>query len=196
MSANKKIVVHLGKNKVKFELVPHKTVYTAYDLAQTLGEKLDKIAKTLLVSVEIPTVKKSRKERQTYLVVVPATYYVDLEKVRKAVKATKAELAPEKVMSKLGLVPGALSPFGSIRGLGVVLDKSLLKTKDALVGAESFTEHLRMKVKDLVKLESPVLGNVGKKAGLKTQKPAKRAKGKVRPTKLAKPAKKAKKGKK
>lgn len=192
MSANKKIVLHLGKKKVKFELVPHKTVYTAYDLAQTLGEKLEKIAKTLLVSVEIPTLKKNKKERRSYLVVVPATYYVDLEKVRKAVKATKAELTPEKVMTKLGLTPGALSPFGSVRGLGVVLDRGLLKTRDVLVGAESFTEHLRMKVKDLVALEAPLLGNVGKKAGLKVQKPAKRAKAKARPAKKAKAGKKRK----
>ena len=119
MTASKKILLYLGKKKVKFEVVPHKTVFTAYDLAQTLGEKLDKIAKTLLVHVQLPEMKKQGK--QTYLVVVPATYYVDLQKVRKSLKATKAELAPEKVMAKFGLKPGALSPFGSLRGLGVFM---------------------------------------------------------------------------
>lgn len=188
MSVSKKITLHLGKKKVKFEIVPHKTVFTAYDLAQTLGEKLEKIAKTLLVSVEIPTLKK--KEKRSYLVVVPATYYVDLEKVRKTLKATKAELAPEKVMAKFGITPGALSPFGSVRGLGVVVDKALLKTKEVIVGAESFTEHLRMKIKDLVAVEAPIMGMVGKKSGVRVQKPPKRAVKKVRPPK-GKPAKKA-----
>src|SRR3989344_885718 len=176
MTASKKILLHLGKKKVKFEVVPHKTVFTSYDLAQTLGEKLDKIAKTLLVHVQLPEMKKQGK--QTYLVVVPATYYVDLQKVRKSLKATKAELAPEKVMAKFGLKPGALSPFGSLRGLGVVVDKALLRTKDVIVGAESFTEHLRMKMKDLVAIEPPVRGVWEKKKKIKIQKkPLKKARG-------------------
>jgi len=89
-------------------------------------------------------------------------------------------------MAKLGIEPGALSPFGSLRGLGVVLDKALLKTKQAIVGAESFTDSLRLKVKDLVKMEAPVIGTIGKKSGLKLQKkaaPKKASKKKVRPSK-------------
>ncbi len=175
MALNKKITVHLGKKNVKFDVVEHKKVFTAYDLAQTLGEKLESIAKTLLVEAELPSVEK--KGKNYFVVVVPASYRVELDKVKKALKARKVSLAPEKVMAKLGIEPGAMSPFGSLRGLGVVVDKALLKTKDAIVGAESFTESLRMKVKDLVKAENPVLGSVGKKADLKLQKhPGKKAK--------------------
>jgi len=180
MTISKKIKLHLGKKNVKFDVVEHKKVFTAYDLAQTLGEKLDNIAKTLLVEVDLPQLKK--KGKNYFVVVVPASYRVELNNVKKALKASRVALAPEKVMAKLGIEPGALSPFGSLRGLGVVLDKTLLKTKQAIVGAESFTESLRMKVKDLVKAEGPVIGSVGKKSGLKLQKktaakkPAKRRK--------------------
>lgn len=180
MTISKKIKLHLGKKNVKFDVVEHKKVFTAYDLAQTLGEKLDNIAKTLLVEVDLPQLKK--KGKNYFVVVVPASYRVELNNVKKALKASRVALAPEKVMAKLGIEPGALSPFGSLRGLGVVLDKTLLKTKQAIVGAESFTESLRMKVKDLVKAEGPVIGVVGKKSGLKLQKktaakkPAKRRK--------------------
>ncbi len=168
MAISKKIKLHLGKKNVKFDVVEHKKVFTAYDLAQTLGEKLENIAKTLLVEVELPEVKK--KGKNYFVVVVPASYRVELNNVKKALKATKVSLAPEKVMAKLGIEPGALSPFGSLRGLGVVLDKTLLKTKQAIVGAESFTESLRMKVKDLVKAEAPVVGSIGKRSDLKLQK--------------------------
>lgn len=182
MSVAKKILLHLGKKNVKFDVVEHKKVFTAYDLAQTLGEKLDNIAKTLLVEVDLPELKK--KGKNYFVVVVPASYRVELNNVKKALKATKVAMAPEKVMAKLGIEPGALSPFGSLRGLGVVLDKALLKTKQAIVGAESFTDSLRLKVKDLVKMEAPVIGAVGKKSGLKLQKKAapKKAKKKVRPS--------------
>lgn len=172
MSVNKKITLHLGKQNVKFEVVPHKKVFTAYDLAQTLGAKLEDIAKTLLVRVEFPAVQK--KTPGYYVVVVPASYYVDLDKVKKALKAAKVKLAPENVMKKLGIEPGATSPFGSLRGVGVVVDKALLKTKEVIVGAESFTESLRLKVKDLVTMEKPTVATVGKKSKLKLQKKVKK----------------------
>ena len=190
MSANKKILVHLGKKNVKFDVVKHKKVYTAYDLAQTLGTELDKIAKTILVRVELPGLKK--KEARHYVVVVPASYYVDLAKLKKQLKALKVEMAPEKVMKKFGVEPGAISPFGSVRGFQVALDKGLLKAKDAIVGAESFTESLRLAAKDLVKAEEAVLGDFSKKSGLKLQKRAsgKKAKKVVKKAKSARrPAK-------
>jgi prolyl-tRNA editing enzyme YbaK/EbsC (Cys-tRNA(Pro) deacylase) len=165
-------------------------VYTAYDLAQTAGEKLENVAKTLLVKVELPSLKK--KDERYYTVVVPASYYIELGKLKKLLKAKKIELVLEKGMKKLGMEPGALSPFGSVRGFGVVIDKALLKSKHALVGAESFTEHLRMKVKDIVKAENPIIAAFGKKNTMKLQpkaKPKKKARKRVA-------KKKGKKGKK
>jgi prolyl-tRNA editing enzyme YbaK/EbsC (Cys-tRNA(Pro) deacylase) len=191
MPVAKKILLHLGKKNVKFDVVEHKKVFTAYDLAQTLGEKLENIAKTLLVEVDLPSLKK--KGKNYFVVVVPASYRVELNNVKKALKASKVSMAPEKVMAKLGIQPGALSPFGSLRGLGVVLDKALLKTKQAIVGAESFTDSLRLKVKDLVKLEAPVIGTIGKRNTLKLQKkssPKKKAPKKKAAKKNIRPARK------
>lgn len=165
--ASKKITLHLGKNNVKFEVVKHRKVYTAYDLAQTLRTKLENVAKTLLVKVQLPDVDK--KGDHYYVIVVPASYYIDLGKLKKALGAKKIELVFEKGMSKLGIEPGALTPFGSLRGFQTVVDKALLKTKDAYLGAESFTEHLKMKVKDFVKSEQPITASFGKKNSMKLQ---------------------------
>jgi prolyl-tRNA editing enzyme YbaK/EbsC (Cys-tRNA(Pro) deacylase) len=190
--ASKKIIVHLGKKNVKFEVVKHRKVYTAYDLAQTLGTELDKVAKTLLVKAELPSLKKA--EARHYVVIVPASYYLELGRLKKLLGAKKIELVFEKGMKKLGIEPGALSPFGSLRGFGVVADKALLKTKDAIVGAESFTEHLRMKVKDFVSAESPLIGIIGKKNAMKLQvKPGKKKPAKKKAAKKGKKAVKAKK---
>lgn len=168
MSASKKITAYLKKKGIKFDVVKHKKVYTAYDLAQTVGTKLDGIAKTLLVRAELPELKKRGKY---YVVVLPASYNADLEKVKKALKASKVEFVPEKIMKKLGMEPGATSPFGSQREFGVIADRGLMKMKEALFGAESFTESLRMKVRDWAKLESPTMASFGKKNKLKIQKP-------------------------
>jgi prolyl-tRNA editing enzyme YbaK/EbsC (Cys-tRNA(Pro) deacylase) len=169
MAANKKILLHLGKKDVAFEVVKHRKVFTAYDLAQTVGEELDKIAKALLVKVELPDVKK--KDQRHYVVIVPASYHLDLAKIKKQLKATKVEIAPERVMKKLGIEPGAISPFGSVRGLGVAVDKSLLKGKEMIVGAESFTESIRLKVKDFIKAEEEaVIGLFGKDNKMKSKR--------------------------
>ena len=58
MAVSKKVLSYLDGKKISYEIVPHKKVFTAYDLAQTLGEELNKIAKTLLVKVELPQLKK------------------------------------------------------------------------------------------------------------------------------------------
>jgi prolyl-tRNA editing enzyme YbaK/EbsC (Cys-tRNA(Pro) deacylase) len=177
MSVPKQVIAHLNNNKVKFEVVPHRTVYTAYDLAQTLGEKLENIAKTLLVKVELPKVSKDGKKY--YVVAVPASYRVDLKAVQKYLKATKAVLADEKEMIKLGMVAGAGTPFVSMyKDVGLIVDKSLEKAAKGLVRAESLTESLRMKIKDLVKSESALVAKVGSKAKMpkapKAKKPTKK----------------------
>jgi len=173
MSVSKKIVAHLGKRQVKFEIVPHKKVYTAHDLAQTVGTKLENVVKTLLVEVEVP--KLGKKGKGHYVVMVPASYNIDFTKLKKALGVKKVSIATEQAIKKLKMVPGAVAPFTKSMGqnVGVAMDKALLKAKDALVSAESYTEHLRMKVKDLVALESPVIASFGKSAGLKFQPKAK-----------------------
>ncbi len=171
MSIPKPVIAHLRKNKIKFEVVPHRTVYTAYDLAQTLGEKLENIAKTLLVKVELPKVEK--KGTRFYMVAVPASYRIDFNAVKKQLKAVKVELAKEKEMAKLGMLPGAGTPFVSMyKDVGLLMDRSLAKVAKALVRAESFTDSLRLRIKDLVKSEGAVVGKVGAKAKMpKPQKP-------------------------
>lgn len=155
MSIAKKLINHLEKNKIKYDVLEHKVVYTAYDLAQTTKKKLQEIAKTVLV----------KADKEYYLVVVPAHYKLDLVKLKKLLKAKKVKMAKESEMkSKFKVKPGAITPFGTIHKIGVVVDKTLLKTKDVIFGAGSFTESIRMKIKDFLKIEEDVqTGNVGKK---------------------------------
>lgn len=162
MAIPKKITSHLEKKQIKFEIVPHKKVFTAYDLAQTLGEKLDKVTKTLLLRIEFPKLQK--KKPGYYILAIPASYQADFAKVKKALKAVKVQIAPEKIMKKLGIKPGTISPFASLHKIELLLDKSLVDLKDILVRAGSYTDSLRIKVKDLHKLETPKVAVFGKRS--------------------------------
>ena len=173
MAVSKRLLKYLDKAEFKYEVVPHKKVYTAYDLAQTLGEKLDGIAKTLLVKVELPSVAKRGKY---YILIIPASYRANFKKIKKALKASKVEIAVEKTLKKMDLNPGAITPFGGYHKLEILMDKALMKVKDVLVSAGAHTEALRVKVKELHSKENATLGDFGDKAKIKLQKVLKKAK--------------------
>jgi len=155
MSVSKKILNYLDKNKVKYELIEHKTVFTAYDLAQTLKLELSAIAKTLLVKLD----------SHLALAVLPASTRLDLKKLKALAKVKKAEIPKENIMkTKLKIKPGAITPFGKIYKLPVYLDDSLKRPKVILVGSGSFEESLKLTPANLIKLEQPTIGKIsGKK---------------------------------
>lgn len=159
---------HLTKRKVRFDVVTHKKVFTVHDLGQTLKIKLNTIAKTLLLKVDRPA-KLSEdpavvRATKYLLVVVPAHLRLDLAKVKKILGAKNVSIASEKDMTNVMKVkPGALTPFGTLHKLGVLMDKALLRVPKALFGSGSFTESLRLKVKDFHKHEQPLTGDVTEK---------------------------------
>lgn len=170
----KKVFDHLKRNKIKHEIVKHKPVYTAYDLAATLKESLEKIGKTLLIKVG---------GKKYIIIIIPAHLKVDFKKLSKIFKIDKIQLASEKEITKvLKVKPGSLLPFGTLHKLETFLDKALLKAEDVLVGAGSFTESLRLKSKDLHKLENATVADLSlvvkkqaKKVAAKIKKAVKKA---------------------
>lgn len=146
MPISKKLIRSLDQAKVKYEIVPHRKVYTAFDLANTLKLKLSEIVKTLLV----------KSDKDYYLVVMPAHYRLDLSKLKKILQAKKINIAQENVMQKVFKVkPGAMTPFGFMHKTRVLMDKSLNKSTKVLFSSGSFTESIAMKVKDYVKFVDP-----------------------------------------
>lgn len=161
-----KITSFLKKNKIKHEVLDHKTVFTAYDLAQTLKRKLNEIAKTLLVKVDNGHV----------VVVLSAAHQVDFKALRKLLNAKNVEIAGEKVMVKLFKVkPGALSAFhGSMYKLPVYVDKGVLKAQKVVVQAGSFEQSLHLKTKDFIKaVQGEIVKFAQSKPKVKSSKPKK-----------------------
>lgn len=150
-----KVVNYLKKNKVKYEELSHRTVYTAYDLAQTLGRKLGEVVKTLVVKID----------KGHALVVLPASHQVDFKALKKATGAKKVDIDRENMMTKLFKVkPGAISPFhGPLHKLPVYIDKAVLKAQKSVVQAGSFEHSLHMKTKDLLKVVEGKLASFAKK---------------------------------
>src|SRR3989338_7978133 len=96
MAIPAKVKSYLEKNLGRYEVLTHKTVYTAYDAAQTLRRELKEIAKSLLIAAD----------RAYIIVVVPAHMRIDLVKLKKSLKAKKVSIPNEKVMVKVFWLSG------------------------------------------------------------------------------------------
>lgn len=159
---SKKLTDYLKKAKMPFEVVTHKTVYTAYDAAQTLKMKLNEIVKSLMIKVD----------KDYYLVSVPADKNVDFKLLAKAIKmmggtAKKISIPHEKELTRVfKLKPGALTGFGSMHKVKTVIDRDLKKLKQAIISGGSVTQSLRMKINDYMNLEKPLVASIGKKRKL------------------------------
>jgi prolyl-tRNA editing enzyme YbaK/EbsC (Cys-tRNA(Pro) deacylase) len=175
---------YLDKNLAKYEEIAHKTVYTAYDAAQTLRRELKDIAKSLLIATD----------KAYVIVVIPAHMRLDLEKLKKSLGVKKVSIPNEKLMVKVFKVkPGAITAFGGLHKVEVWVDKSLLKTKDVILSAGNFTDSVRMKAKDFIEVEKAKLASFAVAGGykIKKAKPKKTAKKSVKKLVNKKTVKKA-----
>ncbi|OGM97211.1 MAG: hypothetical protein A2817_01405 [Candidatus Yanofskybacteria bacterium RIFCSPHIGHO2_01_FULL_39_8b] len=175
MPIPKKIEAYLRKTNKKFYVIAHKTVYTGYDLAQTLRKSLSSIAKTLVV----------KTDKGYALVILPASSRLDLKKLKKILKVKKVTIPGEKIMSKVFKVkPGAISAFGKFHKVDTVVDKSIMKAKDVIFQAGSFTDSVMMKAKDFIEAEGALLGDFAQKANYTLQKNTVKAKKPARKKKV------------
>lgn len=157
----KKIKDYLEKSKVKFEELAHKTVYTAYDAAQTLKVKLQEIGKPLVV----------KADGRFMLVILPANRQLDIVKLKKELKVKKLEIVSEKVISKaFALKDEAIGAFGQLRQLPVYVDKNILKNKSIILATGDFGRSVKMAVKDFIKLEQAVVKQISKTKEFKVAK--------------------------
>ena len=168
MSIPKKVLNYLANKDVSYEVVEHRTVYTAYDLAMTLKMKENQIAKNLLI----------KADKDFVIVVLSANKNIDLKKFAKVAGAAKADMPKEGIMkTKFKVHPGALPAFGGVNKLSVYVDKALSKESRVLFSVGSFTESIRMTVKNFIKLEQAEIGvfSVAKKIKKsKVNKPVKK----------------------
>ncbi|MFH1890807.1 MAG: YbaK/EbsC family protein [Candidatus Kuenenbacteria bacterium] len=196
---SKKLFKLLEENKTKYEIIGHKTVYTAYDVAATMKIKLNLIAKSLLIKFNKPFITG---EKPYAIAIVPADKNIDLKRLVKVVSAHAVELnkklrLQKPVAGKKPLVDiynkvskvsipkegdmktkfkvkrGSMAAFGSIYKLPVFIDRALKGT--AVFSSGSFMESIKMKVGDFVKMENCMSGNFSaakklKKSKVKTKK--------------------------
>jgi Ala-tRNA(Pro) deacylase len=148
-----KLKEYLDKEKVKYEAFQHPEAFTASEIAGLQHVPGAQFAKCVIV-----------KANDKYLVLVlSAAHRVDLEKVKKAVKAEDISLVSEKEIGRLfpDFQAGAEPPFGNLYGLKVYADRALADNSSIVFTGGTYTDLVKMKWDDFVRLAKPVISDFG-----------------------------------
>jgi Ala-tRNA(Pro) deacylase len=155
MPVPKKLIKFLDKNKVKYEIIKHRTVYTAFDKAATLRVTPKIIGKTLLVKLD----------KNPAFVLIPANKNLDKQRLKKIAKAKNIDFIKEAWMKKnlKGIKIGAVPPFGNLWKLPTFVDRGLFRNQKIIINGGDYTFSIKIKAGDMKKLiPDLVMGNFSK----------------------------------
>jgi len=176
MAINKKILNHLKKNNIKYEIITHRKIYTAFDASQTLKVLPREIAKSLIIQVK----------KNFYMVILGADKNLDFRKIAKKFKITQKDIKipSEKILiNKFKIKPGSAHVFASLYKIPALIDKSFSTLKTAIFSSGSFKESFKIKIPDYLKIEECEIFAFGKSKKFKIQKiKPKKKKGKSKKT--------------
>jgi Ala-tRNA(Pro) deacylase len=143
----KKLKEFLDANGVKYLTISHSKAFTAQEVAASAHIKGKDLAKTVIVKVE----------GKMAMVVVPASFHVDLSLLRETVGGAPVQLASEAEFRPLfpDCETGAMPPFGNLYGMDVFVAARLAEDEEIAFNAGSHTELVQMAYKDFERLVKP-----------------------------------------
>ena len=168
-------LLHLLKtNRVGYQTQKHQTAYTAQEIAAASHVPGRQLAKCVLVNTD----------RGPVLAVLPAIYLIDLKKLKTLLRAKTLTIGKEADIKQRfsDVEVGAMSPFGNLYQVPVVVDRVLAESAQIVFNAGSHTETIKMAYADFARLVAPTTGGFAqqlkpgkhKKKRVKSQKAGKR----------------------
>lgn len=149
MSISRTLKAYLNHERVHYDVLPHPEAFRAAEIAHTLQTPKKEMAKVVIVKVQ----------ERFVMTVLPASWHVDLHRVRTAFATHQVRLATEEEIT--GLFPdcelGAMPPFGNLYGLPVYVDQSLTEDEEIVFQAGTHSDAIRMRYMDFAALVFPVV---------------------------------------
>jgi Ala-tRNA(Pro) deacylase len=139
----------LDRNQIKYLVISHSVAYTAQGIAALTHTPGKELAKTVMVMVD----------GKLAMAVVPASYRVDLFKLKRYLGAGTVELASENEFRDRfpDCETGSMPPFGNLYGMDVFADEKLAEDKEIAFNAGSHRELVRMSYTDFYDLVKPAV---------------------------------------
>jgi Ala-tRNA(Pro) deacylase len=137
----------LDREHVHYDVLPHQKAFRAVAIAHTLHTR--EKAKVVIVKVA----------GRFVTTVLPASWNVDLHRLREIFRTRHVRLATETELKRLfpDCELGAMPPFGTLYGLPVYVDRSLAEDEEIIFQAGTHTDAIRMRYWDFAALVFPVV---------------------------------------
>ncbi|KOH44326.1 aminoacyl-tRNA deacylase [Sunxiuqinia dokdonensis] len=145
----KKLKDYLDKNNIEYITIRHSLAFNAQQIAATTHIPGKELAKTVMVKID----------GKMAMAVLPASYLVNLNRLKELTGAKTLELANE--MEFKHLFPeceiGAMPPFGNLYDMEVFVAQSLAEDEEIAFNAGTHVELIRMAYADFERLVQPVV---------------------------------------
>lgn len=147
------VAKYLKDKGVQFQELHHPVAFTAQQVAAEQHVPGRMMVKAVVVKVD----------NKYSLVVLPAIYNVDFQRLKKVLGAKNVSLATEQEMSKLfpDCEVGAEPPFGELYGVPTVVEEHLTSCSEIVFQAGSHTQTMKISYGDFVKLTDAKVGAFG-----------------------------------
>jgi Ala-tRNA(Pro) deacylase len=148
----RKLKEFLDSHNIKHVRISHSQAFTAQEIAATAHIPGKELAKTVMVKID----------RTMAMAVVPASYRVDFDLLKKAAGAKRVGLASEQEFQALfpNCEVGAMPPFGNLYGMEVFVAESLAENEEIAFNAGSHTELIRVRYKDFATHVKPKVAKI------------------------------------
>ena len=142
-----KVKAFLDAHGTKFVAISHSKAYTAQGIAAIAHISGRELAKTVIVKLD----------GDLAMAVLPASYHVDLDRLRKLTGVRTAELATEREFKQHfpDCETGAMPPFGNLYGIPVYVDEALAEDREIAFNSGSHYELIKMAYADFEQLVKP-----------------------------------------
>ena len=142
-----KLKEFLDRHGIKYATTSHSLAYTAQEIAASAHITGQELAKTVMVKID----------DKMAMAVLPASYKVSFDLLKKAAGASKVELANEQEFKDMfpESEVGAMPPFGNLYGMEVFVDESLSQDDEIAFNDGSHTELMKLAYRDFERLVKP-----------------------------------------
>jgi Ala-tRNA(Pro) deacylase len=151
MDCKAKLEKYFHDHGVGFQAMTHPTAYTAQEVAAAQKVKGKQVAKVVMVLADA----------QAVMLVMPASYRIDLTKLKAALNVKDARLAREEEFANLfpDCDTGAMPPFGNMYNVPVYVDRSLTEDPEIVFQAGSHRDTMKIAYSDYARLAQPVVAD-------------------------------------
>ena len=142
----------LDSHHIKYLVISHSLAYTAQGVAALAHVSGKELAKTVIVKID----------GILAMAVVPASFHVDMDRLKMLTGAQAVELATEAEFKDAfpDCETGAMPPFGNLYDMSVYADMKLTENEEITFTAGTHRELVRMHWDDMLRLVNPTISEL------------------------------------